>query len=607
MKNTARWLVVAVLAACALALLFLLYENSQGASPAARAAVQENLRLMHQLDSDWNVGVMSAKVGLNDSYDPLVAPIQKIIGLLDRLRSTSAVSAELTALRAAFARKADLVDNFKSHNSILRNSMRYLPAAANEARTALSEVRGPEAALANVVAAAIGVCLEEAARYAVIPEAAQQQRLAQAIASLEDQLRSWPGGGTPRAAAANFLNHTRTVLNQVSDEGELLAGILNVPTVAGIERANAAYESFFAVESVEAERWRQALVAYSAALLLIVGYTGWRLRQSYRQIRRMNAALVDANDTLEHRVQRRTSELAEALASLHESEAQLIQSEKMSSLGQMVAGVAHEINTPLAYVRSSLETVGDQLADVQDLVRHSNALLGSLDATTPDPEQLSQNYAALSELASTFEQHGIVQEMRELSKHGLHGLDQISEIVMNLKNFSRLDRSKTTNFDLREGLESTLSIARGTLKQHQVVKHYGSIPMVECSPSQLNQVFLNLVTNAAQAIEHDHGVITVTTGFDGDLVRVDVQDNGAGIPEENLKRIFDPFFTTKEIGKGTGLGLSIVYKIVQEHGGRIEVASRLGEGTTFTVRLPACAASQTIDPERTLNFAEATA
>jgi two-component system, NtrC family, sensor kinase len=569
----ARWW-AAVPAVGALALLALLYDKSQGADPVARAAVQDTLRQMHQLDSDWNVAVMSAKVGLNESYDPLTAPVAQIAAELRRIER-SLMPPELASLRAAFTRKGDLVDNFKSHNSILRNSMRYLPAAAAEARQELEAAGGADA---GKMASFVTISLQEAARYAVIPEAAQQQRLAESIHQLEEALRTWPGGGLARAAAVNFLNHTRTVLKQVSDEGDLLAGILQVPTVAAIERANAAFEANFAQEVADAELWRHALVGYSALLLVLVGFTGWRLRQSYRQIRGMNAALVQANDSLEHRVQERTRELADALASLHESEAQLVQSEKMSSLGQMVAGVAHEINTPLAYVRSSIETVGDQLGDVADLVALAH----------------EGRHEEAASLAAAFREHGIVQEMRDLARQGMHGLDQISEIVMNLKNFARLDRSKTTKFDLREGLESTLSIARGHLKAHKVVKRYGSIPPVECAPSQLNQVFLNLVTNAAQAIGHDHGVITVATASEGRMVRIDVQDNGSGIPAENLSRIFDPFFTTKEIGKGTGLGLAIAYKIVQEHGGRIDVASVPGEGTTFSVRLPGCVESTAV-------------
>jgi signal transduction histidine kinase len=174
-----------------------------------------------------------------------------------------------------------------------------------------------------------------------------------------------------------------------------------------------------------------------------------------------------------------------------------------------------------------------------------------------------------------------------LTKDGLYGIAQISEIVTNLKNFSRLDRSKVGSFNVNEGLDSALMLARHELKRHAVKKNFGDIPPLTCSPSQINQVFLNLINNAAQAIDPGPGLITITTRRDDDRhIAVEVADNGIGIAPEILPRIFDPFFTTKDVGKGTGLGLSIVYKIVEQHGGRISVASNPGVGTRFTVVLP---------------------
>jgi len=181
----------------------------------------------------------------------------------------------------------------------------------------------------------------------------------------------------------------------------------------------------------------------------------------------------------------------------------------------------------------------------------------------------------------------VMEELQALLTDGLHGIAQISELVLNLKNFSRLDRSKVSSFNLNEGIESTLLLARHELKSHTVKKSFDDIPPVTCSPSQINQVFLNLISNAAQAIESGRGVITITTRRqDAEHVAVEIQDNGKGIPAEVLPRIFDPFFTTKDVGKGTGLGLSIAYKIVEQHGGRISVDSAVGVGTKFTVVLP---------------------
>ena len=183
-------------------------------------------------------------------------------------------------------------------------------------------------------------------------------------------------------------------------------------------------------------------------------------------------------------------------------------------------------------------------------------------------------------------QQKIIEELQGLVEDGVHGTTQMSEIVGNLKDFSRLDRSKVTQFNLNEGITSTLALAKHQLKTVSVEKHLGDIPFVNCTPSQINQVFLNLITNAAQALKRGRGNITITTRKQGEGVAVDIEDDGTGIPEEVLPKIFDPFFSTKDIGKGTGLGLSISYKIIQQHGGRIDVESAAGQGTRFTVYLP---------------------
>jgi signal transduction histidine kinase len=575
------WLLAAALAT---GLMWVLYQKTQASDPAAGAAVAEQLRLIHQLDSDWNVDVMSSKVGLNASYDPIAAPFRKIGAQLAHVESSQAavdpaVKQQLADMRAAFAAKADLVDDFKSRNSVLRNSLRFLPTAARDA--AMSHGLPPE------VAAAVDAALADALKYAVVIEDSQRDQLVASVQRIEAALDALPAAAAAREPLSVFLSHARTVLRRIGDETTLLSGIMQVPTVAAIDGSAAAIDAWYAEQSRASELWRIGLFAYSALLLGLAGFTAVRLRQSYRQINHMNAALVAANDGLEQHVEHRTRDRASALPPLRESEAQIIQSEKMSSLGQMVAGVAHEINTPLAYVRSGLETIAGQTGDVNDLVRHAGSMLHAMAAPEPDPEQLSRSFTALSGLMSSFAGQGIADELRRLTEDSLHGVDQIGELVVNLRSFCRLDRSKATLFDLREGLDDTLVIARGAIGAHTVLKEYADIPDVMCAPSQLNQVFLNLITNAAQALPASGGgTITLRTAVDEGMVRVDVTDSGSGIAPEHLPRIFDPFFTTKQVGAGTGLGLSIAYKIVQEHAGRISVYSAPGKGTTFSIHLP---------------------
>ena len=328
------------------------------------------------------------------------------------------------------------------------------------------------------------------------------------------------------------------------------------------------------------DRWRVYLFFYALALLIVSGHLAMRVASA-------QAMLRDANEKLEKRVSERTRDLSLTLTRLKESEAQLVQSEKMSSLGQMVAGVAHEMNSPLAYVKNSVATVRDRMPDLRDALAQAERLLEILRRASPDAEELQACFNSLEARLEHLRKEHVVEDLDALTKDGLHGIEQIVDLVANLRNFSRLDRSKVASFNVNEGVRATLLIAKPALRKIDVERHLGDIPSITCSPSQVNQVLLNLVSNSAQAMDKPRGRIAVTTRALGTTqVVIEVEDNGRGIASEALPRIFDPFYTTKEAGKGTGLGLSIAYKIVTQHGGRIEARSTPGEGTVVTVTLP---------------------
>ena len=328
------------------------------------------------------------------------------------------------------------------------------------------------------------------------------------------------------------------------------------------------------------DRWRAYLFAYATALLIGVGYLAARVIATQAQLRR-------ANEELESRVADRTRELQQTLSQLRESEAQLVQTEKMSSLGQLVAGVAHEINTPLAYVKNSVSTVRGRMPELRDTLALANRLLELLRSESADPGDLQGTFDRLSARLAQIAEHQVLEDLDSLAGDGMHGIEQISELVTNLRNFSRLDRSRIASFSVNDGVNAALLIAKPHLRKVDVEKRLGDVPSITCSPSQVNQVLLNIVTNAAQAIDKPRGLIHVTTRMDdGDHVAIDIADNGKGIAPDSLTRIFDPFYTTKAPGQGTGLGLSIAYKIVSQHGGRIDVSSEVGTGSTFTVVLP---------------------
>ena len=263
---------------------------------------------------------------------------------------------------------------------------------------------------------------------------------------------------------------------------------------------------------------------------------------------------------------------------LEETQGQLLQSEKMASIGQLAAGVAHEINNPIGYVNSNL-------GSLEEFLHELFAVLGAyekLEDVLPEAARRDiQAIKARADLAYLREDSfALLGECRE-------GIDRVKKIVRDLRDFSRVDSSdEWRRADLHKGLDSTLNIVNNEIKyKTEVIREYGQLPEIECLPTQLNQVFLNILMNGAQAMP-EGGKITVRTGTQGDDVWVAISDTGLGIPADQLKRIFDPFFTTKAVGVGTGLGLSLSYGIVEKHRGRIEVQSEVGTGTTFRVVLP---------------------
>jgi signal transduction histidine kinase len=262
---------------------------------------------------------------------------------------------------------------------------------------------------------------------------------------------------------------------------------------------------------------------------------------------------------------------------LNEAQGQLLQSEKLASIGQLAAGIAHEINNPVGYVTSNIGTLTVYFDRIISLIKAYELLETKL----PEDAQ-----GAVKEAKSKVELNYLYEDIPSLLKESSDGLSRVSKIVQDLKNFAHTDSDEWEIADIQKGLESTLNVAWNELKYKvDLVKDYNDIPQIECKLSQLNQVFLNMLVNAAQAI-NDHGTITLRTRQTGDQVMVEFSDTGQGIAKENLTRIFDPFFTTKPIGKGTGLGLSLSFGIVQKHHGKIEVESQVGKGTTFRIYLP---------------------
>jgi two-component system, NtrC family, sensor kinase len=561
MQNTLIGLVVLIL----LGILAFLYNKTQAVDLHQQNEVMGLLSELKEIDNRWDFEVQRARIDLSASaasdYQRVNAGEQALrdITRMAQRASSSALRSGLTDLRSAIQTKADLLEQFKTENQLNKIALQTLLKNATELHEFDSKALQPS------YQAALNQLLMIAPQYFLQGQATQATSLSQAATHLQT--------ATPEqservlqvlAAVASLIKHLPVELSLYDKLAVLTSGprLVNMTLSFNNELDEVLQEK---------ERYRIYLVYYSGALLVLLAYFGLKIKA--------------ANQTLEHRVVARTQELSAAMKHLKESESQLIQSEKMSSLGQMVAGVAHEINTPLAYVKNSLARVSEQLPSIATALQHCHELLGLLKAGN-NPDALAVAFQDSSEQLNTLKQQHVIEDLNELVKDGLFGTTQVAEIVGNLKNFSRLDRSKVSKFNLNEGLDSTLLLAKHLLKSVTVAKHYAVLPNIICSPSQLNQVFLNLITNAAQAMSHGAGTITLTTHVDGEGVAVEVVDNGGGIPAEVLPKIFDPFFTTKEIGKGTGLGLSISYKIIQQHGGKIKAESKPGLGTKFSIWLP---------------------
>ena len=305
--------------------------------------------------------------------------------------------------------------------------------------------------------------------------------------------------------------------------------------------------------------------------------------------------LEKANVELEDRVDDRTAELQEALENLHRTQSHMVQSEKMSALGQMVAGIAHEINNPVGFIHGNLTHINQYSQDLLRLIRLYRQYF-------PAPPKVIQD--TIEEIELEFMEEDLIKVLGSMEI----GTDRIRDIVLSLRNFSRLDQAEFKAVDLHQGIDSTLVILQNRLKgiapnfEIEVIKNYGDLPLVECYAGQLNQVFMNILTNAIDALDegNKHQIFNETPNnfcriaIDTKVVRdewiaIEISDNGVGISEEIQSRIFDPFFTTKPVGKGTGLGLSISYQIVtQKHGGKIWCDSVLGKGTKFAIEIPVC-------------------
>jgi len=565
-----------------IAALVFLYNKTEAVNLGERNSVVALLGELQEIEGRWDIDVLRMRTEMDPGRSILPDRASAARNALRALKNamphvnSQALNENLGTITKAFTEKAELVENYKAVIGSSKNALLKIKSIAH--RPVVTEAKfGKFKARQKEFIQTLDQVAAAASAYYLLEQDAQRKTLENSAIKM-----------LALFGAMDAAEHEKT--NEMYDAAQemLKAEPVGQELLSRIEQLNSgprlsgmllSFNRELEAKLAEKERFRVYMIAYAAALLIGLGYLGIRI--------------VAANELLERRVTERTSELSDALRHLKESEAQLIQSEKMSSLGQMVAGVAHEINTPLAYVNNSLSAVDDRLPEITSAISNCEKLLALLNDPNILPEDLNRQFALVSGQLGQINRHELLGELAGLVKDGLYGTTQVAEIVSNLKDFSRLDRSKVSSFNVNDGLNSTLGLARHLLKSIKVNKQFLEIPAIICAPSQINQVFLNLITNAAQVLPPQGGEITLSTRIENDGIAIDVADNGTGIPPGVLPKIFDPFFTTKEIGKGTGLGLSISYQIIKDHGGRINVESQVGQGTKFTVWLPLKPPSET--------------
>jgi signal transduction histidine kinase len=363
------------------------------------------------------------------------------------------------------------------------------------------------------------------------------------------------------AGRAYELDEVVEVPGLADVESQIAIPLLIKDTLIGVFSVESSEQRIFS----EREEILVTIVANQAASAIHNARLYAHEERRREELAEAHERLQQLNETLEARVRDRTRELEETNRDLRETQAQLVQSGKMASLGMLAAGIVHEINTPIGAIHSNADVQRRSISIIQDAL------------TEPAlAEQLREN----SRLDRAFT---LLQTTNDITQEAV---GRIVKIIRSLKSFARLDQAELESVNLHEGVDSSLTLLQHLLKGRiTIVKNYGPLPAVQCYASQINQVFMNLLTNAAQAIGEE-GTITVTTRRDGACAVVEIADTGSGIKPDHLKQVFDPGFTTKGVGVGAGLGLPIAYRIIEDHHGTIDIQSEPDKGTTITLRLP---------------------
>lgn len=514
---------------------------------------------LKQVDMRWNVDALSIASSLKNNYDSVVSlpeVTRRNDLIIQILNESSEINKEdrerlenkINYYKNIMVKKSDLIERIKSSHAVLINSSRFISSFNKELIFLLdhdNELRNFKELVE------VKYILYNALSLVVSFIASKDDALHEELHELIDRLNSYADKMplNSQSKVKNFVVHILLLMDQYKLRNQLLNELQLIKTdylLSGIESDYVMIYNKFLDRN---DDYRTILIFYSIIVFLIFSYIIIGMIKNYKRLNVVNMELKVAHN---------------------EAQLKLIHSSKMTALGEMVAGIAHEINTPLAYVSAIFSVLNEQITKIVSFSKEYENQPISV-------KILKKNDVDLDDILTLLED-------------GKYGINQISELIVTMKNFGRIDQLEVDDFLVEDGLDNALLMANYTVKDNLVIKkEYAGVPKIRCIPSHINQVFLNIITNAIQAIlayKKNGQLIIKTVKQDESMIRIDISDDGPGISQEVLPKIFDPFFTTKEIGKGTGMGLSISYKIIESHGGRILVDSNEGQGATFSILLP---------------------
>lgn len=507
---------------------------------------QQQFEDRRRMEAKWDAGILTLQLGIAPNYDDVTASARELELGLDRLQTEASrepdlqdLIGELKSYRGLIGEKQLLFQQVKASYAMLRNAVSVLPNAIADCYVhpeVLALVGNGNKRVSDVITETVNGMMS----FLISPTPLLRTEVSERLT------RAREVSATVQPELARSLDRLLAQIDVVVREryrGNELTLKLNAVDTDGNAARILAHLQAMDIRYIEKKRnlW---IATFLLSGLLAATFVAllYLLSCRFLKLNKDNVMLQQANENVEE---------------------QLVQSAKLSALGQMVAGITHEINTPLAYVRAVFELIRERMI--------ANPVAPNANARDRSHE----------------ESH---EELVMLLDDGLHGLDEIATLIRTMKNFSRLDKGTIESFSVEEGIESALLLAKPQLKYvANVKKEFDSVPDIMASPTQLRQVLLNLIVNAADAMTtmDRRGTLTLRTRItSSDTVQIDVCDDGPGISEENLTKIFDPFFTTKAVGHGTGMGLSICYRIIENHGGTIAINSKVGRGTVITITLP---------------------